>query len=247
MPLFAVSSKFFDSLRSYFYKMKMDFDVIAKVPSAHPAMDLHPHVRSRPSLSLLHTHRPGHPPVVFLRLCLSEACAPLNSGVSGNAAFQDLEVRLDREFMFKDLYKFLHPGKARRRVSDDFNYSAVKAMSVPPCNVTGVVHIFHLAVNHGTGASDGGRLGRALLESREAHEREWGFEGLPASEAAYPGLKGEDRCIVCYKEFAPPQEVKKMSCGHLFYGECIIQWLRRNHRCPLYRFEMPKGEVAPLS
>ncbi|MQL88208.1 hypothetical protein Taro_020760 [Colocasia esculenta] len=249
--------------------------------AAHPAMDLHLHVRSRPTLSLLHTHQPGRPPVVFLRLRLSEARAPLNSGASGDAAFQDVEVRLDREFMFKDLYEFLRPGKARRavasmlavsrsvwpvgerafavlvqRVSDDFTYSAAKAMSVPPCNVTGVVHIFRLPANHGTGgASNGGGLGRALLESREAHEREWGFGGLPASEAAmeeletaeYPGPKGEDRCIVCYEEFTPPQEVKRMPCGHLFHGDCIVQWLRRNHRCPLCRFEMPKGEAAPPS
>ncbi|MQM09276.1 hypothetical protein Taro_042146 [Colocasia esculenta] len=30
IPLFAVSSKFFHSLRSYFYEMKMDFDAVAK-------------------------------------------------------------------------------------------------------------------------------------------------------------------------------------------------------------------------
>lgn len=31
----------------------------------------------------------------------------------------------------------------------------------------------------------------------------------------------------------------RMSCAHVFHGSCIEGWPRKNHYCPLCRYEMP--------
>ncbi|PIN00807.1 Ubiquitin--protein ligase [Handroanthus impetiginosus] len=46
-------------------------------------------------------------------------------------------------------------------------------------------------------------------------------------------------CSVCLEEFSKGCEVVCMPCSHVFHGDCIQQWLKTSHYCPICRFEMP--------
>ncbi|XP_015081235.1 E3 ubiquitin-protein ligase RING1-like [Solanum pennellii] len=76
---------------------------------------------------------------------------------------------------------------------------------------------------------------------------------IPTSKYAIEGLEkvkvetlnGDkgfgETCMICLgklitKDFV---ELTRMPCKHVFHGDCIIQWLEKNHVCPLCRFRMP--------
>ncbi|PON67519.1 43kDa postsynaptic protein, partial [Parasponia andersonii] len=49
------------------------------------------------------------------------------------------------------------------------------------------------------------------------------------------------RCAICLDEIPGGTEVSRLRCLHEFHGECIRAWLKRNHYCPLCRFELPSS------
>ncbi|XP_073139556.1 uncharacterized protein [Henckelia pumila] len=46
-------------------------------------------------------------------------------------------------------------------------------------------------------------------------------------------------CAICIEDLDQVEEVTKLPCLHLFHRECIVQWLKRSHFCPICRFNMP--------
>ncbi|KAL2504106.1 E3 ubiquitin-protein ligase RNF43-like [Abeliophyllum distichum] len=71
---------------------------------------------------------------------------------------------------------------------------------------------------------------------------------VPASDSSIKSLKRTridyenncaKSCIVCLEEFSKESKTICMPCSHLFHGNCIKQWLRTSHYCPICRFEMP--------
>jgi hypothetical protein len=70
---------------------------------------------------------------------------------------------------------------------------------------------------------------------------------VPASDASIESLekvKLEDgatngMCVICQIVFDPEMEVTKMPCRHVYHQECIMQWLRTSHMCPVCRYPMP--------
>lgn len=46
-------------------------------------------------------------------------------------------------------------------------------------------------------------------------------------------------CTVCLDKFSKGSEAVTMPCSHMFHSNCIEQWLRTSHYCPVCRFEMP--------
>uniref|UniRef100_K4CCC4 RING-type E3 ubiquitin transferase n=1 Tax=Solanum lycopersicum TaxID=4081 RepID=K4CCC4_SOLLC len=50
-----------------------------------------------------------------------------------------------------------------------------------------------------------------------------------------------ETCMICLGKLITKDivELTRMPCKHVFYGDCIIQWLEINHVCPLCRFRMP--------
>ncbi|EYU39808.1 hypothetical protein MIMGU_mgv11b018976mg, partial [Erythranthe guttata] len=48
---------------------------------------------------------------------------------------------------------------------------------------------------------------------------------------------GFGTCTVCLEGFS--NEAYSMPCGHYFHGDCIREWLRTSHTCPVCRYEVP--------
>jgi hypothetical protein len=43
----------------------------------------------------------------------------------------------------------------------------------------------------------------------------------------------EDKCAVCLEEMTAGEEVRKLTCRHLFHFECVSKWLLINKVCPI--------------
>jgi hypothetical protein len=39
-------------------------------------------------------------------------------------------------------------------------------------------------------------------------------------------------CTICFEDFAANEEVKKLSCCHMFHKPCIEKWLLQKGQCP---------------
>ncbi|GMJ06414.1 hypothetical protein HRI_004310600 [Hibiscus trionum] len=50
---------------------------------------------------------------------------------------------------------------------------------------------------------------------------------------------GLSECTVCLDEFSDGDEVTSMPCGHVYHYNCIVEWLKSSHLCPLCRYQMP--------
>ncbi|XWS15159.1 hypothetical protein CRYUN_Cryun35bG0070400 [Craigia yunnanensis] len=65
---------------------------------------------------------------------------------------------------------------------------------------------------------------------------------VPASKSAIEALENvsglDSECVICLGNFAK-QTAKRMPCGHVYHGDCIVQWLEKSHLCPLCRHAMP--------
>ncbi|KAK4254130.1 hypothetical protein QN277_009555 [Acacia crassicarpa] len=49
----------------------------------------------------------------------------------------------------------------------------------------------------------------------------------------------KDACCICLEDFPDNAEVSTMPCHHVFHHNCIVQWLKTSHLCPLCRYSMP--------
>lgn len=70
------------------------------------------------------------------------------------------------------------------------------------------------------------------------------FGGVPASGEAIVSLPEtsvkEGECSVCLENFeAGNSKLRMMPCSHYFHEQCIFDWLRVSHVCPLCRFPLP--------
>lgn len=46
------------------------------------------------------------------------------------------------------------------------------------------------------------------------------------------GEKEDESCVICICDLEEEEEVKKLTCGHIFHQDCINQWLKNNSTCP---------------
>jgi len=44
----------------------------------------------------------------------------------------------------------------------------------------------------------------------------------------------EDKCVVCLEQYKKATVVK-LPCGHLYHSICVMEWLKKNNKCPLGR------------
>lgn len=55
---------------------------------------------------------------------------------------------------------------------------------------------------------------------------------------------GSPDCSICYERMVRPV---LLPCEHMFCGECVTEWLEREHTCPLCRLEIPTTNPIPRS
>ncbi|XVE55302.1 hypothetical protein DITRI_Ditri03aG0148000 [Diplodiscus trichospermus] len=64
---------------------------------------------------------------------------------------------------------------------------------------------------------------------------------VPASKSAIEALENvsgmSNECVICLGNI--DKEAKRMPCGHVYHGDCIVEWLEKSHLCPLCRYAMP--------
>ncbi|KAK8548923.1 hypothetical protein V6N13_054312 [Hibiscus sabdariffa] len=46
---------------------------------------------------------------------------------------------------------------------------------------------------------------------------------------------GDDDCTICLEGFEGGSYAARMPCSHIFHGECIEEWLKQSHYCPVCR------------
>jgi Ring finger domain len=99
-----------------------------------------------------------------------------------------------------------------------------------------------------------GVLARSLLASVLDHDPS--LQGTPpASDDAIaalervfvvPGPAGDDgdmlSCAVCTERFERNEPARKLPCGHIFHGDCVVPWLRQHCSCPMCRHEIPSSD-----
>ncbi|KZV33159.1 hypothetical protein F511_18175 [Dorcoceras hygrometricum] len=49
-------------------------------------------------------------------------------------------------------------------------------------------------------------------------------------------------CSICKDLVNAGESAKKLPCGHLYHGDCIIRWLGSRNSCPVCRFELPTDD-----
>lgn len=71
---------------------------------------------------------------------------------------------------------------------------------------------------------------------------------IPPSKEAIASLKKIEetsekakieRCCICLENFEENDDVSGMPCDHIYHKNCIVEWMKISHTCPLCRFQMP--------
>lgn len=90
-------------------------------------------------------------------------------------------------------------------------------------------------------------LRRVLADS--AHDRV-GFARPGARQAAvesvtttlvFTGESTEEKCLVCYDEFAAGDNLRLLPCLHKFHVACVDRWLQSSRTCPICKLDIQQA------
>ena len=48
----------------------------------------------------------------------------------------------------------------------------------------------------------------------------------------------ESRCVICLSDFEIGEKVSALPCCHSFHTKCLDEWITRNQKCPICKFEV---------
>ncbi|KAL6280181.1 hypothetical protein ACE6H2_017062 [Prunus campanulata] len=90
---------------------------------------------------------------------------------------------------------------------------------------------------------DGTLMEEALRESLNQEM----FSPMPATRASvealdkfvFDGSSSDQHCVICLEGMLSGDQVTCLPCSHMFHANCIEQWLRYGHICPLCGFKLP--------
>jgi hypothetical protein len=46
-----------------------------------------------------------------------------------------------------------------------------------------------------------------------------------------------DKCTVCQFDYEENEKIRQLKCGHCFHCECVDNWLEKDKKCPVCKFE----------
>uniref|UniRef100_A0A7S3NMT8 RING-type domain-containing protein n=1 Tax=Aureoumbra lagunensis TaxID=44058 RepID=A0A7S3NMT8_9STRA len=55
---------------------------------------------------------------------------------------------------------------------------------------------------------------------------------------------GNEVCVICLEQQKVGDKAFKLSCGHLYHRDCVLQWLRKSCICPTCRYEFRSDNTA---
>ncbi|XP_010272806.1 PREDICTED: E3 ubiquitin-protein ligase RING1-like [Nelumbo nucifera] len=64
------------------------------------------------------------------------------------------------------------------------------------------------------------------------------IDAMPRVKITEIHLKGDSHCPVCMEEFKIGEEVREMTCKHVYHCDCIVPWLQIHNSCPVCRHEL---------
>ncbi|XVF13264.1 hypothetical protein REPUB_Repub08aG0193600 [Reevesia pubescens] len=102
----------------------------------------------------------------------------------------------------------------------------------------------------GLGNSIGDALDLVMERARSESTEEAVVKLVPADAKSIQALEkvtycnnndfnSEEKCSVCMEEMVIGSQVTVMPCSHVYHGDCIVQWLKTSHMCPVCRFKLP--------
>ena len=63
----------------------------------------------------------------------------------------------------------------------------------------------------------------------------------------YSELDSDHECLICLDKFNESDNIKKITCNHIFHNNCIKSWLcEESNKCPICRIEIDKGNPKDL-
>lgn len=83
------------------------------------------------------------------------------------------------------------------------------------------------------------RLNPAAISAVEALEK-LRYDGSSSSNSKSASTL---ICPVCMEEVMIGAHLARMPCSHMFHQDCILEWLKRSHTCPVCRFKLPIRDV----
>ncbi|PHU15229.1 hypothetical protein BC332_16434 [Capsicum chinense] len=48
----------------------------------------------------------------------------------------------------------------------------------------------------------------------------------------------QDDCVICLDELGKERSLLRMSCSHVFHGDCIANWFENSGNCPICRYQL---------
>eukprot|EP01087_Luapelamoeba_hula_P002577 TRINITY_DN1223_c0_g1_i1.p1 TRINITY_DN1223_c0_g1~~TRINITY_DN1223_c0_g1_i1.p1 ORF type:complete len:319 (-),score=62.49 TRINITY_DN1223_c0_g1_i1:203-1159(-) len=53
-----------------------------------------------------------------------------------------------------------------------------------------------------------------------------------------------DNCTICQEDFVSGDNATKLPCTHAYHSDCVLQWLKDHHTCPVCRHALPTEETT---